>query len=433
MKITILDGQDKAANPTWETYMQALVAQLQQNGNGVEHFVLKDMNIHTCTGCFGCWVKSPGMCTIHDDSQAINRAVIHSDFVLWASPLVMGFPSAFLKTKMDRTIPLVHPYFEVVNNEAHHMARYEQYPVFGLLLQPGPQDDAQGVDVVSQVFARTALNIKSRLAFALTTEQEVQTVVDRIENMTQEHFDFQELPRIAAALDSIPSPKNVLLVNGSPRGVKGNSPILLGKLMEGFLTQEGTRAEMLHLAKAADRKRIAERYAQADAVILGFPLYTDGMPGLVKQYIESLAPLVDNAANPAVAFVVQSGFPEAAHSRYLEPYLRILAGRLHSPYLGTLIRGGCEGVRLMPESMNRKMFKALFRLGRELGEQGGFDPKSVRALVSVEKYPKSLMPIMRVAVKTPFTQMYWNNQLKENHVYERRFDQPYRLLEGPGA
>ena len=143
MKITILDGQNTKEDTSWVSYLQSLVSRLENNGHDVKHVILMKKNIHTCTGCFGCWVKTPGVCVIADDSQAINREVIQSDFVLWASPLVMGFPSAHLKTKMDRTIPLVHPYFEVVNDEAHHLARYEKYPVFGLLIQPGELDNAE--------------------------------------------------------------------------------------------------------------------------------------------------------------------------------------------------------------------------------------------------------------------------------------------------
>jgi multimeric flavodoxin WrbA len=425
MKITVLDGQNTKENKSWANYMRDLVGQLKTNGHDVQHVVLMDKNIHTCTGCFGCWVKTPGMCVIADDSQAINREVIQSDFVLWASPLLMGFPSAHLKTKMDRTIPLVHPYFEVVNDEAHHLARYEKYPVFGLLLQPGEVDDAETVEIVSQVFARTALNIKSWLAFAETTDLEVKEVTEKIERACRLKVVSQHPPKPALPTAQVKPVKRLLVINGSPRGVKANSSIMLQKVMDGFLTVDGTSAELLHLAKINDRSKLEEVYSQSDAVILGFPLYTDAMPGLVKQTIESLAQFTDRTENPAMAFLVQSGFPEAAHSRYIERYLQTLAARLHSPYLGSLVRGGCEGVHLMPESMNKKMFATLHTLGEQLAQQGGFEAQSVKALVSVEQYSKVLLPLFRIAVKTPFTKLYWDSQLNANQAYDRRFAQPY--------
>ena len=425
MKITILDGQNTKENAAWVAYMRDLVGQLQNKGHAVQHIVLMDKNIHTCTGCFGCWVKTPGMCVIADDSQEINRAMIQSDFVLWASPLSMGFPSTYLKTKMDRSIPLVHPYFEVVNDEAHHLPRYEKYPVFGLLLQPGEQDDAENVDIVSQIFTRTALNIKSWLAFADTTDLDVKALAAKIENARQLKVVSQHSQKPALPPAKVKPVKRLLVINGSPRGVKANSSIMLQKLMDGFLSVDGTSAELLHLAKASDRSKLEEAYSQSDAIMLGFPLYTDSMPGLVKQTIESLAQFEKRSENPAMAFLVQSGFPEAAHSRYVERYLQALAKRLHSPYLGSLVRGGCEGVHLMPESMNKKMFATLRTLGEQLAQQGGFNAQSVKALVSVEHYSKALLPLFRIAVKTPFTKMYWDSQLKANQVFEQRFAQPY--------
>ena len=62
-------------------------------------------------------------------------------------------------------------------------------------------------------------------------------------------------------------------------------------------------------------------FQEAEQVLLAFPLYTDCMPGIVKVFIESLEPLCSREGNPDVGFIVQSGFPEAIHSRYVEKYL----------------------------------------------------------------------------------------------------------------
>ena len=36
-----------------------------------EHKIIKpNGSIHNCIGCFGCWVKTPGKCVIHDDMRA---------------------------------------------------------------------------------------------------------------------------------------------------------------------------------------------------------------------------------------------------------------------------------------------------------------------------------------------------------------------------
>ena len=149
------------------------------------------------------------------------------------------------------------------------------------------------------------------------------------------------------------------------------------------------------------------------------------MPGIVKEFIEVLEPLAKRRGNPSIAFLVQSGFPESAHSRYVEQYLAALADRLNSPYLGTLVRGGCEGVRLQPEKMNRKLFADLNELGRQLGAQGGFDQQTMNAFSSRERYSPLLVPLMKLAVKTPFMRLYWDIQLKKNNAFKDRFARPY--------
>jgi len=424
MKIVILDGALENTPKSWSVYLSDLTSALKENNHEVIHFVLKDDDIHHCVGCFTCWMKTPGVCVFDDDSREINHAVINSDFVLWASPLVMGFPTYILKKKMDRTIPLIHPYFQIVQGETHHLPRYERYPLFGLLLQPESADTKVNISIVNQIFARTALNTKSRLAFAVTTEEPVKKTAARIENAENEHFAAEPiLRRIENA--RVGKMSKLTVFNGSPRGKRGNTPVMLGHLMGGFTSITGNTAEISHLYKIKDKGAFAKRFAEAECVLIGFPLYTDGMPGIVKEFVEALEPLTKRESNPPIAFMVQSGFPESAHSRYVEQYLAALADRLNSPYLGTLVRGGCEGVRLQPEKMNMKLFSALNELGRQLGDQGGFDQQTANTFSSRERYSPILIPLMKLAAKMPFMRLYWDIQLKKNNAYKDRFARPY--------
>ena len=59
---------------------------------------------------------------------------------------------ALLKRAADQMIPLVHPYIVIEGGEMHHRARYERYPLMGLLLarrrrhrRRGPRDHAAPV------------------------------------------------------------------------------------------------------------------------------------------------------------------------------------------------------------------------------------------------------------------------------------------------
>ena len=108
---------------------------------------------------------------------------------------------------------------------------------------------------------------------------------------------------------------SLLLLNGSPRGERSNSMKMLTRVAEGWQRGGGSPPEVLHLPRRAQFQLAVEAFATADTVLLGTPLYTDAMPALVKAYIEALAPRVAVAkaggTNPTLAFLVQSGFPEA--------------------------------------------------------------------------------------------------------------------------
>ncbi|MDP2990396.1 MAG: flavodoxin family protein, partial [Kiritimatiellota bacterium] len=44
----------------------------------VKAFVLREMKIADCVGCFGCWIKKPGRCIINDSTDDIARALVNS-------------------------------------------------------------------------------------------------------------------------------------------------------------------------------------------------------------------------------------------------------------------------------------------------------------------------------------------------------------------
>ena len=180
MKITILNGNPDASNAGFDHYLIRLSDKLISNGHTVTSFELREMDIKYCIGCFGCWVKSPGECRSGDDSGEVSHAYIKSDFVLWASPVIMGFYSALLKKVTDKFICLVHPYGEFIEGEVHQLTRYDHYPTTGLLLEKGAESDDEDVQIISDIHSRTALNFKSSSAFTKLTLEPVEEVAGAI-------------------------------------------------------------------------------------------------------------------------------------------------------------------------------------------------------------------------------------------------------------
>lgn len=218
---------------------------------------------------------------------------------------------------------------------------------------------------------------------------------------------------------------SLLLLNGSPRGPRSNSMRMLTQVAQGWQAGGGAEPTILHLARPADFDRAVIEAGRAGMLLLGLPLYTDSMPGLVLGFIEALEPLIGREDNPRLGFLVQSGFMEPLHSRGLERYLMKLAARLGSPYAGTIVRGGGEALQVMPDQALGKLFARLQGLGEQLARDGRFDPETLRQVAGRERLSPVNAAAMFVALKMPITQFYWTQQLRKNGAWQRRFDAPH--------
>jgi multimeric flavodoxin WrbA len=77
-----------------------------------------------CTGCFGCWLKTPGLCVIHDGVELLGNKLAHcGEFIIISKNLYGGF-SKEIKNAMDRSISAALPFFSIRNGELHHQMRY---------------------------------------------------------------------------------------------------------------------------------------------------------------------------------------------------------------------------------------------------------------------------------------------------------------------
>jgi hypothetical protein len=214
--------------------------------------------------------------------------------------------------------------------------------------------------------------------------------------------------------------------NGSPRGKASNTKVLMDHFSRGFLENPANTLEEVFLNRTREMGGQVTKFTEAEHAVLAFPLYTDAMPGIVKSFIEALEPLRERRGNPTLGFVVQSGFPEPAHSRYLERYLAKLALRLGSPYHGTAIRGGIEGIQVQPAWMTKTSFQCFYLLGKTYSPDHGFEERILKKLAPREKLSRTRLAMFRLLTKLGPGHFYWNMQLKKNLAYERRFARPFR-------
>jgi hypothetical protein len=173
MHITLLNAEPDSGS-AFQSYLRDLAETLTGSGHTVETLVLRDLHLAGCSGCFGCWLRTPGECLKRDDSARICRLAMGSDLLLLASPVRLGFTSSLLKAAVDQMIPLVHPYFMVQGGEIHHLPRYRRYPGMALLLDPGPDCDAGDLELTRTIWARTARNLKASSFASAVADRPVQ-------------------------------------------------------------------------------------------------------------------------------------------------------------------------------------------------------------------------------------------------------------------
>lgn len=121
----------------------------------------KNMNVHSCTGCFGCWLKDPGNCLIQDDSrQFVYDLSRCTDFII-ISRCVYGDVSPFIKKMQDRSIPNLLPFFVIREKQMHHKIRYaNRYTISAYFYGPASEEEKE---TATEIIRRNSLNTDSKV------------------------------------------------------------------------------------------------------------------------------------------------------------------------------------------------------------------------------------------------------------------------------
>ena len=120
----------------------------RRDKNAVELEVIDTAGMHIshCVGCNYCWLKTPGVCAIHDDYEVWLVSDTHFGFVSWQT-----------KNIVDRIMPLVTMYLKFKDGQMRHVMRYDHQPDLGVIYT-GEGDQ----EYLKRWCQRTALNLGSR-------------------------------------------------------------------------------------------------------------------------------------------------------------------------------------------------------------------------------------------------------------------------------
>ena len=227
--------------------------------------IADDGTIKPCVGCFGCWVKEPGMCVIKDGYENIGQRMAKADEVYVISRYTYGGFSSFIKNVLDRAISFVLPYFEVYKREMHHKRRYPgEKPV--TFIFRGANFSEEDKDRARKYVEAVCRNLHGKV---------------KCVDFWQENPSAKEPVVSCSEIES----GRMVLLNCSLRGDRANSK----KFVDYLATKLTGQVESINLATYITKLQdLVEHLDSAETIVFAIPLYVDGIPSGPLRLLEAL-------------------------------------------------------------------------------------------------------------------------------------------------
>lgn len=142
MKVLALNSSPRSDDQSKTAFMlNPLLEGMREAGARVEMVELRKKTIRNCSGCFTCWTKTPGVCIHKDDmTNELFPKWLESDLVVYASPLYHFTINAEMKAFIERTLPVLEPFFLNRDGRTHHPLRHKHPKVCFLSVAGFPED-----------------------------------------------------------------------------------------------------------------------------------------------------------------------------------------------------------------------------------------------------------------------------------------------------
>ena len=125
MKTLAIQGTPRPKASNTDILLQEFLKGARSQGAETETIYLKEKEIHSCTGCYTCWAKTPGACIFKDDMPELLEKVRACDILVLATPLYNWNMTSLLKGFLERLLPLYDPHLVKMGETYHKPQRYE--------------------------------------------------------------------------------------------------------------------------------------------------------------------------------------------------------------------------------------------------------------------------------------------------------------------
>ena len=126
MKVLAINSSPRTGGQSkTEMILDPLVDGMREAGAHVEVVNLREKTIRQCAGCFTCWTKTPGVCIHKDDmTRELFPKWLEADVAVYATPLYHYTMTASMKAFIERTLPVLEPFFEQSGDQTRHPLRH---------------------------------------------------------------------------------------------------------------------------------------------------------------------------------------------------------------------------------------------------------------------------------------------------------------------
>lgn len=427
MNTLILDGSHVS-----DTQAVEILHALRKHLPDAEVITLREQKIGNCAGDFFCWVRSPGMCNTDDDNRIIAAKIMHSDLIVYLTPVTFGGYSSALKRMVDHQIQNISPFFANIKGEVHHQKRYKRYPnllTIGWMNESNPQAEA----IFRHLVQRNAINMYAKTSVCgLVIGAQPQADLDsQIASWLQaiasgSSSPVPALPAMEVTHSDVAPIHRALLLVGSPRTKKSTSASL-GSYIFDQLTTRGMETQTIQiytsLYSQERMKVMLDAIDRTDLVVLAFPLYVDSLPAPVTAALERIAAhRKENPTQIRFAAIANCGFPEAKHNDTALAISSEFARQNGFAWLGGLSLGAGQGVvhgTPLNELDGRAIpLKAALDLAAEALANGDPIPQTARDLLA-----KPIIPAWMYTLNGRFG---WRQAAKQYGMQKELKRQPYR-------
>lgn len=190
----------------------------------------------------------------------------------------------------------------------------------------------------------------------------------------------------------------------SPQNQRKSTSALIAETMSRALSSDGDTASVHYINDKKKWQECRKAFYETEYTLFVMPLYVEGVPGLLLEFLESIDASQKKAGK--MAFIIQGGFEEASQLRVAEEFLMQLPGHFNCEYAGTLVKGGLFGMATMRgEKDKERMVKEFQWAAERFKEKNAFDEETARKVAGIEYYSKGMLVLARLS--KPLNRIVW--------------------------